>query len=121
MGITDAFAREDRAELKVSELVSYFRHEGRTNAKNEIMINGLKADIPASHILTMIGETKNRRGGVIMDYKKAWERLKSDAELAVDEGYDRGFNNPDSPEHGKFYVWQYVLDEMKRLEDNEEV
>lgn len=58
MGIVDVFSKDDRVELKVNELIEYFRDEGRTNAKNEIMINGLKAGMPASHILVMIGENK---------------------------------------------------------------
>ena len=61
MGIVDAFNREDRVELKVSEVVDYFRVEGRTNAINEILINGLKNDISAKILLKLVekpNETK---------------------------------------------------------------
>ena len=61
MGITDVFGRDDRVELKVNELISYFRHEARTNARNEVLVNGLKAEIPSGYILTMIGEVEEGR------------------------------------------------------------
>ena len=56
MGIVDVFKPEDRVELTVNDLVNYFRKEAKTNAENEVLINGLKAGLPASHILVMIGK-----------------------------------------------------------------
>lgn len=57
MGIVDVFNKDDRVELKVNELIAYFRAEGRTNATNEVLLNGIRAHLPYSHILTMVGET----------------------------------------------------------------
>ena len=60
MGIVDAFNREDRVELKVSEVVDYFRVEGRTNAINEILINGLKNDISAKILLKLVEKPEEK-------------------------------------------------------------
>lgn len=56
MGLTDVFGAEDRVELKVNDLISYFKNEARINAVNEVLLNGLHARLPYSHILVMIGE-----------------------------------------------------------------
>ena len=56
MGLSDAFGREDRIELKVNELVSYFRNEASIYAENTVLINGLRAGLPADHILIMAGK-----------------------------------------------------------------
>ena len=56
MGICDVFYKDDRIELKVNEVIDYFRGEAETFAENKVLINGLKAGLPASHILTMIGK-----------------------------------------------------------------
>lgn len=56
MGIIDAFGAEDRVNLKVSDLVNYFRSEAQTYARNEVMLNGIKSNMPYAHILAMIGE-----------------------------------------------------------------
>lgn len=55
MGVMDAFNAEDRVQLKVGELIAYFRAEARTNAKNELLVNGLRAGLPDKHILIMGG------------------------------------------------------------------
>ena len=62
MGMLDAFAQDDRITLKVNDLIHYFRNEARTNAQNEVLLNGVRAHLPYSHILTMIGE-KDPIGG----------------------------------------------------------
>lgn len=56
MGIIDAFSKDDRVELKVCELLNYFKSEAKTDARNEIMLNGLRAGIPHEVILIMLGE-----------------------------------------------------------------
>lgn len=56
MGLVDVFGAEDRITLKTNDLVNYFRSEARTNVENEVMIRGLRAKLPYSHILVMIGE-----------------------------------------------------------------
>ena len=46
-----------------------------------------------------------------------WQLLKEDIELAVEEGFDRGFNStPDIAEGGMFKAYRYVLDKMNDLE-----
>lgn len=53
------------------------------------------------------------------DFNK-WQKLKQDMELAVKEGWDRGFNNmPDTADGGKFYAFRYVLDMMNELDVKE--
>lgn len=56
MGLVDVFSPEERVELKVNELINYFRNEAHTNAENKVMINGLRAGLPGDHILVMIGK-----------------------------------------------------------------
>jgi hypothetical protein len=56
VGILDTFGADDRVELKVNDLIRYFRDEADTNARNEVLLNGIRARLPYSHILTMIGE-----------------------------------------------------------------
>lgn len=60
MGIADAFCKEDRVELKVSEVINYFRAEGRTNAVNEILINGLKADVNPKILLKLVEKPEEK-------------------------------------------------------------
>lgn len=56
MGIVDVFGADDRVSLKVNDLVNYFRGEAKTYARNEVMLNGIKSNMPYDHILAMIGE-----------------------------------------------------------------
>lgn len=54
--ITDLFMPDGRVELKIIDLKELFRLEALNYAENKCMINGLKAGLPAEHILIMIGE-----------------------------------------------------------------
>lgn len=54
--ITDLFTPDGKVELKITDLKELFRLEAINHAENMCMINGLRAGIPADHILTMIGE-----------------------------------------------------------------
>lgn len=56
MGLVDLFTPGEKITLEVNELINYFRVEARVNAENKVMINGLRAGIPADHILVMIGK-----------------------------------------------------------------
>jgi hypothetical protein len=56
MGIVDAFSKDDRVELRVNELIGYFRGEAQTYAENKVMINGLRAGLSPDDILVMIGK-----------------------------------------------------------------
>ena len=58
MNIIDTFSLDGKVELKVSDLKQLFRSDALNWAENKCMINGLKANLPAEHILTMIGETE---------------------------------------------------------------
>lgn len=52
-----------------------------------------------------------------MSVAEKWKTLKEDMELAVEEGFQRGFSNtPDTAEGGKFIAYRYVLDMMERLD-----
>lgn len=52
MGILDAFAAEDRVDVKFST----FYELVKGCAEREFIINGLKRKIPHAHILAMLGE-----------------------------------------------------------------
>lgn len=52
MGILDAFAAEDRVDVKFSA----FYELVKGCAEREFIINGLKRKIPHAHILAMLGE-----------------------------------------------------------------
>lgn len=56
--IIDTFSSDGKVELKISDLKQIFRTDALNWAQNTCMINGLKAGLPAEHILTMIGENK---------------------------------------------------------------
>lgn len=57
MRLTDVLGKDATAELKVTELIAILRSEASAWAKNEVMLNGLKAKIPHKHILAMVGES----------------------------------------------------------------
>lgn len=50
------FTPDGKAEIKISDLKELFRSDAISWAENKCMVNGLKAGLPAEHILTMIGE-----------------------------------------------------------------
>ena len=52
MGILDAFAAEDRVDVKFST----FHELVKGCVERELIINGLKRKIPHAHILAMLGE-----------------------------------------------------------------
>lgn len=58
MGTFDALTSDGTLTLKVSDLKTIFKNEAWAMAENKCLINGLKAGLPAEHILTMIGEKK---------------------------------------------------------------
>ena len=58
MGIMDAITPEATVTLKVSELSEILRTEAFNFSANMCMVNGLKAGLPAEHILIMIGENE---------------------------------------------------------------
>lgn len=50
-------------------------------------------------------------------YSVKWKKMKSDMELAVEEGFSRGFNNaPETADGGKFIAFRYVLDKMNEMD-----
>lgn len=59
--IVDAFSSDGKAELKIGDLKQIFRSDALNWAQNMCMVNGLKAGLPAEHILTMIGENKEEK------------------------------------------------------------
>lgn len=62
MGFMNLCTPDGKVELKVSDLKELFRSEAADEAENRCLINGLKAGLPAEHILTMIGEEVNKDG-----------------------------------------------------------
>lgn len=64
MGILDAFAAEDRVDVKFS----IFYELVKGCAEREFITNGLKHKIPHAHILAMLGELPEP--GVAADVQK---------------------------------------------------
>lgn len=64
MGILDAFAAEDRVDVKFSA----FYELVKGCAEREFITNGLKHKIPHAHILAMLGELPEP--GVAADVQK---------------------------------------------------
>lgn len=50
-------------------------------------------------------------------YETKWNALKDYVDNALEKGYEQGYHNPDSEEHGKFNVYRRVFLKMKRLEE----
>lgn len=59
--IGDLFTPDGKVELKITDLKELFRLEALNYAENKCMLNGLKAGLPAEHILTMIGENEENK------------------------------------------------------------
>lgn len=59
MGLADVIGQEPRVEMTVSELKEVLRSDALSWAQNTCLINGVKAGLPAQHILTMIGENEH--------------------------------------------------------------
>lgn len=56
MALTDMFIPEGTVEIKVVDLRDLFRSEALNWAENRCLINGLRAGVPAQHILAMLDE-----------------------------------------------------------------
>lgn len=56
MGLADTFGPEDRVTLMVSDLLSILRSDALNCARNQCLVNGVKAHLPYNHILIMVGE-----------------------------------------------------------------
>lgn len=60
MGLVDMFTPDGTVELKISDLQNLFRQEALNWAENKCLINGLRAGVPAEHILAMLDEDNNK-------------------------------------------------------------
>lgn len=56
MAFADMFVPEGTVEIKVADLRDIYRNEALSWAENRCLINGLKAGVPAEHILAMLDE-----------------------------------------------------------------
>ena len=52
-----------------------------------------------------------------MDYREMWERLKGEVEMALEEGRDCGYDNPESDNFDKFYVYERIYKKINALEE----
>jgi len=59
--IVDVFTSDGVVQLKVNDLKNLFRSDALNWAQNMCMVNGLKAGVPAEHILAMIGENEEEK------------------------------------------------------------
>jgi hypothetical protein len=52
-----------------------------------------------------------------MDFEQMWKKLKADMELAVEEGFNRGFHStPETSDGGRFVAFRYVYDKMCEMD-----
>ena len=51
-----------------------------------------------------------------MDYRKMWEQLRAEIDLALEEGRDCGYDDPKSENFDKFYVYERIGRKMDALE-----
>lgn len=65
--IVDVFTSDGKVEIKIKDLKDLFRSDALNWAQNQCMVNGLKAGLPAEHILTMIGENEEEPDDVTGD------------------------------------------------------
>lgn len=56
MGFVDMFTPDGTVELKVSDLQNIFKSDALNWAENRCLKNGLRAGVPAEHILAMLDE-----------------------------------------------------------------
>lgn len=57
MGLLDSLGTSPTTTVKVDELYEVLKMSSLNWAQNTCLINGVKAHLPYSHILMMIGET----------------------------------------------------------------
>lgn len=57
-----------------------------------------------------------QKGEPVSDMTMAWEKLKHQIFLALEEGQECGYDSPESKDYGKFVTYQYIYDLMKKLE-----
>lgn len=56
--LVDVFTSDGTVTIKIRDLKDLFRSDALNWAQNMCMVNGLKAGLPAKHILMMIGENE---------------------------------------------------------------
>lgn len=56
MAFADMFIPEGTVEIKIADLRDMFRTDALNWAENRCLINGLRAGVPAEHILAMLDE-----------------------------------------------------------------
>lgn len=71
MGIMDAFSREDRVEVTVSQLYELVKEAGRA----DLFRNGVKNKIPYSHILCVMDGDAS---GLLIEKPVIWHDAKAD-------------------------------------------
>lgn len=67
MGLVDAFAKEDRVELTISQLIKTLDDRAKLVAENNCFINAARACIPWDHALIMTGY---KGADTLQEYKK---------------------------------------------------
>ena len=53
-----------------------------------------------------------------MDYRELWERLKVEIQSAIDEGRECGYDDPESENFDKFWVYTRVFAKMTNFENH---
>ena len=56
MGLVDMFTPDGTVQLKISDLQNLFKLNALNWAENRCLKNGLRAGVPAEHILAMLDE-----------------------------------------------------------------
>lgn len=58
MGLVDAFNKEDRTELTVSQLITLLNDNAKLKAENELMVRGYQNRVPYGMAMAMLGIDK---------------------------------------------------------------
>ena len=58
MGLADAFGKEDRVEIAVSQMIDVLTATATLKAKNDILLTGFKKHIDYDIVLDLLNEEK---------------------------------------------------------------
>jgi hypothetical protein len=63
MGLVDAFGKEDRVEITVSQLIQTLTSNANLKARNDILLTGFKKHIDYDTVLALLNEENQNTNG----------------------------------------------------------
>lgn len=110
MGIMDAFAKEDRVEITVSQLYELVKEAGRA----DLFRNGVKNKVPYSHILCVLDGAP---GVLDMGETVIWHDAKTDPPKSPGQYYGKKDDTnsmwPCNYQDGRWTLSDYPEQEMQ--------